>query len=395
MIYLLVFIYSLNLLYLKLKRAFKSSFILHFFFISIIFMGPPIYYELGGLAYSKSFEWQDLITFERYGVFVFSCTLIFLYFFTNIKKTVLHSIFVNYRDRNRKLVILYFSLWYFVVFMYLLLYVNQLPVINFILTGSLPDRLDQSESVNFFYTFSSFFMIFIPAGYFYIVRFLKTNFTKLILLLIVAFILISGGHKGLVAFFIIFALLFSGYKFTIRQIVVSLIAFVGLLSIYTITKGREFNKETLYYLLESPPRRFFVTQGSAFITRISMDRRYQYWGDVHEYQLIKKQTYLKIYGKNQIGAAPTIFLGDLHVKYGAIITGLIYVVFLLLIFPLLKGTDNMKERRLYLWWNLFIIFYLLGFAELSMPSFLRILLALLNFFLLLIFPLLTLKNNDC
>lgn len=394
MIYLLALIYGLNLVYIKRKRLYTSSFILHFFFISIIFIGPAIYYELGGTAYSKSFEWVDFITFEKYGVFVFTCTLIYLYLFYHVRTSLFNKLFVLYTDRNKNLVLLYFVAWYALVFLYLLVHFRDLPVVNFILTGSLPERLDQTSTVQFFYTFSSIFMVFIPSGYFYLVRYMKTNLAKLVLLVIVAFILISGGHKGLVAFFIIFALLFSGYRFTLKQIMITGVAFLGLLTIYTLTKGKEFNKETLYYLLESPPRRFFVTQGSAFITRISMERRNMYAGDVDEYQLIKKQTYQLIYGESENGAAPTIYLGDFHVKYGPWLTGLSYILFLLLIFPLLRGTDNMQPRRLYLWWNLFIVFYLLGFAELSIPSFLRIFLAMFNFSILLVIPHLALRTDE-
>ncbi len=394
MIYLLLLIYCLNLIYIKRKQLYKSSFILHFFFISIIFIGPSIYYECGGTAYSKSFEWEDFLTFEKYGIFVFSCTLIYLSIFTRLRISLYNSLFVNYKDRNKNLILIYFGFWYFIVFIYLIIHFNELPVVNFLLTGSLPDRLDQTSTVKLFYTFSSIFMVFIPSGYFYLIRYLRANFTKLVLLVIVTFILISGGHKGLVAFFIIFALLFSGYRFTLKQVVVTFIAGLGLLYVYTLTKGREFNKETFYYLLESPPRRFFVTQGSAFITRISMERRDLYQGNINEYQLIKKQTYQRIYGAEEIGAAPTIFLGDFHVKYGPVITGLSYVAFLIFIFPFIRGTDNMKQRRLYLWWNLFILFYLLGFAELSMPSFLRILLALFNFGFLLVLPFITLRTDE-
>jgi len=358
-------------------------------------MGPTVYYELGGLSYSNSFEWVDLITFEKYGIYVFSCTLIYLVIFVKVKKSIFNNYFVNYEDYNNKLVFIYFGFWYLIVFLYLLFYFNYLPVVQFILSGSLPTRLDQSEKVKLFYTFSSFFMVFIPSGYFYFIRYLKTNFSKFMLLLIVAFILISGGHKGLVTYFIIFALFFSGYKFNLKKMIITFFALIGLLSVYTLTKGKEFNKETLLYLLESPPRRFFVTQGSGFIARIYMDRKNLYIGNVNEYQLIKKQTFQHIYpGVRETGAAPTIFLGDLHVKYGHYLTALSYILFLVLIFPFIKGTDNMKIRRLYLWWNLFILFYLLGTAEISWSSFLRVMLALGNFIIILLIPAFRLKMDE-
>ena len=393
MIYILLAIYLLNVFYIKRKKLYKSSFFIHFFFISIIFIGPPVYYELGFTTYAHSFEWEDVITFEKYGIAVFCCSLIFLYLLAHRRKSIFNGLFTQYVNKNSSLTLIYFIFWFGVVLSYLLFYFNHFPVVKFILTGSLPERLDQSESVKLFYTFSSFFMVFIPSGYFFFIRFLKTNLSKFLLLLLVVFILTSGGHKGLVTFFIIFALLFSGYKFNLKKLLISFFALIGLLSIYTVTKGREFNKETFYYLLESPPRRFFVTQGSAFITRISMDRRDLYVGNVHEYQLIKRETFQSIYpGLNEKGAAPTMFLGDLHVRYGYIVTMLCYVLYLAFLFPFIKGTDNMKERYLYLWWNLFIFFFMTGMAEFSSTSILRMGLAFFNFIVLLIIPHLRLKN---
>ena len=283
MIYLLIFIYCLNLFYISKKGLHKSSFIIHFFFISLIFIGPAVYYELGGLTYSHSFEWEDVFTFELYGVSVFTCSLVFAYFLAHKRKGLFNRYFVNYNSRNLNITFLYFFFWYLLVILYLLFYYKHIPIVRFILTGSLPERLDQSDSVKLFYTFSSFFMVFIPSGYFFFVRYLKTNLLKFGLLILVVFILTSGGHKGLVTFFAIFAIFFSGFKLNLKYISIGLFALAGLLTIYVLSKGRDFNKETFLYLLESPPRRFFVTQGSAFITRISMDRKGLYIGNVNDY----------------------------------------------------------------------------------------------------------------
>jgi hypothetical protein len=394
MIYFLLLIYGLNLFYIYKKGLYNSSFIIHFFFISLIFIGPAVYYELGGLTYAHSFEWEDVITFELYGISVFACSLIFSYFLAHKRKSLFNRYFANYSTRNKNLTFLYFFFWYVLVLAYLLVYYNHIPIVRFILTGSLPERLDQSDSIKLFYTFSSFFMVFIPSGYFFFVRYLKTNLLRFGLLLLVVFILTSGGHKGLVTFFAIFAIFFSGFKFNLKYIVIGVFALSGLLTIYVLSKGRDFSKETFLYLLESPPRRFFVTQGSAFITRISMDRNNLYVGDVNEYQLIKRETFQAIYpGVNEKGAAPTFFLGDLHVRYGYIFAMLSYLLFLMFIFPFVKGLDSMKDRRLYIWWNLFVFFLLLGNAELSYTSALRCLLALGNLVLILIIPTLRISQK--
>lgn len=384
MIYVLLGLYIINLIYLKKKKLFKSSFAMHFFFISLIFIGPAVYYELGLTSYSNSFEAEDLITFEKYGVFVFLTCLLFMYLLVHVKKSFLDDLFKSHKGQNKNVTFIYFLFWYVLVGLYILFYIKDLPVVKFISTGSLPERFDQSDNVKLFYTFSSIFMVFIPSGYFFFIRYLKTNVSKLLLLLLVVFILSSGGHKGLAAYFVIFALLFSGFRFNLKYIAVLSFSFFGLLVVYTLTKGKEFNKETLVYLLESPPRRFFVTQGSAFITRISMDRRYKYVGDVYEYRVIKSETYQEIYpGQNEKGAAPTIFLGDIHVRYGPLFTAISYILFLIFCFPLIKGIDGMSERRLYIWWSLFILFYVLGTAELSYYNSIRIFLVLLNIFLLI------------
>ncbi|WP_425235170.1 hypothetical protein [Ulvibacterium sp.] len=174
-----------------------------------------------------------------------------------------------------------------------------------------------------------------------------------------------------------------------------MVALIGLLTIYTVTKGKTLNKETLAYLMESPPRRFFVTQGSAFITRISMARRDLYQGDVHDYQLIKRETFQAIYpNTNDRGAAPTMFLGDMHVRYGMVLTCIGYIGFLVFSLPFIKGVDNMPERKLHIWWSLFIYFFLLGVAEVSYTSSLRILLALFNLMFLVAVPYFRIANAN-
>ena len=387
MTYILIFIYFLNVFYIRKKGLQKSSFMLHFFFITIIFLGPSIYYKLGFTAYSHSFQAQDLVYFEFYGVSVFTFSLIFLFYLARKKKSLFNSYFLNYGSRNKSITLIYFLFWYGIVLLYLLVYIQHIPIVNLILTGNLPERLDQSDSVKLFYTFSSFFMVFIPSGYFFFVRHLKKPWYKLFFLLLVVFILTSGGHKGIVTFFVFFAILFSGFKFNLKYIVIGTIGLASLLAVYTVSKGRSFNKETFFYLLESPPRRFFVTQGSGFIARISMDRRNLYKGNVYEYQVIKKETFQAIYANvNEKGAAPTMFLGDLHVRYGYVLTMLSYGLFLILAFPLIKGLDNMEDKKLYIWWNLFMVFFLLGMAELSHTSILRVALALFNFIALLLLP---------
>ncbi len=391
---LLILTYLLNLFTIINAKIYKSSYIIHFFFISLIFIGPAVYYEMGLTSYSNSFEWEDVITFEWYGVAVFICSFLYLFFLKGTKHSILNNYFKNHSNRNGKLVTFYFIFWFGLVLLYLAFYYDKIPVIRFLISGNLPDRLDQSDEVKLFYTFSSFFMVFIPSGYFYFIKFMKTNLSRFALLLLVVFILTSGGHKGLVTYFAIFAIFFSGFKFNLKYILIGFFALSGLLSIYVLTKGREFNKETFIYLLESPPRRFFVTQGSAFITRISMKRRDAYKGDVFDYQLIKREVYQEIYpGVNEKGAAPTIFLGDLHVRYSYVYTMLCYLVFLLFSFPFIKGLDNMKERKLYIWWNIFVFFLLLGTAELSYTSAIRCFLCLANLLILLLIPFLTYKPN--
>ena len=395
MVFLVLFIYVLNLIVILKRRLYRSAFIMHFFFTSIIFIGPTIYYELGFTTYAHSFEPHDLLLFEWYAVFVFLSTLFYWLLIDSKIKIPFNRFFARHSNRNLNLTAIYFLFWYAVVLLYIAFYARELPIFKFLFTGTLPDRLDQSDAVQFFYTFSSFFMVFIPSGYFFFIRFLKGNIKKFLLLLLVVFILTSGGHKGLVAFFIIFALFFSGYKFNFKYIMVAFIALIGLLGIYTVTKGKTLNKETLLYLMESPPRRFFVTQGSAFITRISMDRRDLYLGDVHEYQLIKRETFQAIYpNTNDRGAAPTMFIGDMHVRYGMVLTCMGYLAFLIFTFPFIKGVDAMPDRKLHIWWSLFIYFFLLGVAEISYTSSLRMFLALFNLIFLITVPYLKIANAN-
>lgn len=357
------------------NKEYKKSYILYFIFVFIIFYTPSIYFLLGGETYHY-FSDKTLQHYMLYSSIIIFFNIVALY----IKKTKLvpllnEKLIKNIFTKNtNKYHIIYFGIIVSVVFTYIALYFYRFPLVSYLFFGNLLERPDVTGNIPHFYTFSTFMGTIVPSFYFYYFDKIKKNYIHILSVIIIIILMTIGGHKGIVAFFAIFywIVIYKG-KINYKLPLIILL----LIVIYAVTKGvNKLNIETFQYLLDSPTRRFFVTQGTCFIYRIhAMDVNYIFDATIP----IKNQLCdIMNDGKGFGCSAPTFFIGDLIIKYGYIIATIIYTFSLYIIIVLIKNIDYFLKNNYFLLWSLFSIFYLMGMAEISIYSFLRILSILIN-----------------
>ncbi|UWZ97354.1 hypothetical protein [Vibrio splendidus] len=266
------------------------------------------------------------------------------------------------------------------VVFYYLYFAKQMPLLHFILSGDLIERPDVTGSIPFFYTVSTLVWIVIPSIYFINFDKVKGRANHFIINALIVFMLIASGNKGSVVYYFLFCWFYIlnfkvGFKVGLM--------FIFLIFVYLITKGiSEFNADTFSYVLESPFRRFFVTQGACFITRFDMVI------DGYEVELanargIKFDVFQKMYNTTDIvGSCPTFFTGDLVVEFGVIASLIFFCSICLFVCFLSSFSISDLSTRLCIYWSVFSVLFLISLAEISINSALRATVALVNFFAL-------------
>ncbi|WP_305838819.1 hypothetical protein [Photobacterium leiognathi] len=144
-----------------------------------------------------------------------------------------------------------------------------------------------------------------------------------------------------------------------------------------ISKGiTEINYDTLEYMANSPFRRFFVSQGAGFIHRIEMVSSGYYFNNPRG---IKFDVFYHMYNTNITGSSPTFFMGDLYVKYNIFVSFLVFIFISVVISYLSRFTYLMvSNKKLFVYWNVYVSLYIISMAEITIPSSLRVGLALVN-----------------
>lgn len=363
--------YSIFVLLTKEYR--RSSFIFSLS-IPIIFFTPSIYYFFGGVSY-RFFDDSSLSVFMLYG-----SVSMFLYM---IIKTLFLTCKINSNIEkiNQSLCTKIYSVLIILpVILYYLYYAKQMPLMTFILSGELIERPDVTGSIPFFYTVSTLVWIVIPSIYFLNFDEVKNRTHHFIINAAIVFMLISSGNKGSVVYYFLFCWFYIlNFKIGLK---VGLM-FIFLLFVYLITKGiGEFNTETLSYVLESPFRRFFVTQGACFITRFDMVSD-GYGVEFSNVRGIKFDVFQKMYNTTDIvGSCPTFFTGELMVEFGVIASIVLFCCVSLLVCSLSSFSIKDQSTRLCIYWSVFSVLFLISMAEININSILRFLVALINFFAL-------------
>ena len=343
--------------------------------IIIIFIGPAVYYFLGGTSY-RIFSDDALIKYHYLSSTIFFINTLFLIVKNKIKISSITK-FLDQKAFSQFTILtkIYFVLMFLFCLTYIILFFNKFPLIVFLKESIIIDRPDGTGTIPHFYTMSTIMMMVFPSVFFILHDAIKNNkFFKFIMFLIIILFMTIAGHKGLVVFFFIF------YWFYIlnRKINLKFISlFIISIIIYAIAKGRiNFSEHNLTYLMNSSFVRMFVTQGAGLIARIHLiSTNYNFV----EWIPIKNQVCSLVYHvKINTCSMPTYFIGDIIVNYGYFIALLLYIVLGIPLLYILKIADNFYSKSVFIKWNIFILFFLFSMAEISIYSLLRLTAMILN-----------------
>jgi hypothetical protein len=209
---------------------------------------------------------------------------------------------------------IYFLLFLVPILAYYALYFKQFPMVQLFITGNLIDRPDMDGSIPHFFTVSVIVAIIIPSIYFFYFDKIKSLKLHFFINIILVLLFVPPGHKGFVIYYAIFMWL---YIFKGKIDLKLFLVFIFLMFLYMITKGiTEINSEIISYMMNSPFRRFFVTQGACFIHRIDMINEGFDFINNANIRGLKFDVFAHMYNTTSIiGSAPTFYTGDFLVKY--------------------------------------------------------------------------------
>ncbi len=343
--------------------------------ILIIFYTPNLYFFFGGTAY----DFFDEKSLDEY--ILYSSIVMLLY---GLVYTVTYGCKISLSNyqlffKESVLVKLYFFTIVSASLIYYAYFFSHFPTVHFLLEGELIERPDLTGEIPFFFTVSTIAFIVLPSAYFfYFNRFSK--YQHIVVNIVIVFIFIAGGNKGLVVFYFLFLWL---YIFSAKLDFRILILFLISMGIYLLTKGiTEINAEVMEYLMSSPFRRFFVTQGSCFLFRLDMiSDGYSYLQA--DSRGIKFDVFARMYNTEVVGSCPTFVTGDLLVKHGYAVSLLLFVIISFVILSLSKISFHLRcNKKLFLYWNIYFIIYLVVMSGLGSSNIFRIAFVICNFILI-------------
>lgn len=348
-----------------------------------IFYTPSIYFYFGGTAY-RFFDDQSLVLFFYVGgmfLFLYGVLMLFIraYFFPSGSVKFNSNLFVK----------IYFLFFVGIICVYYAIYFKSMPLMYFLISGEMIDRPDLTGSIPRFYTVSSLVMVYLGSTYFYYFESIKRKWLHVLINLSMCFIYVMAGHKGFVVYYCLFLWIFV-FKLAVDLKIFFI--FFALLFVYMLTKGiTHVDADVLAYMMDSPFRRFFVTQGTGFIHRLDL---LEFGGVLEHARGIKFAVFQKMYNVPFDGSAPTFYTGDLIVKYGYVYSYLIFILissFLLLFCQCVYRLSC--NKRLFLFWNFYVVTFLISMAEISFSSSVRVLLVFVNLTLVYFLGRITMTKN--
>ncbi len=343
--------------------------------ILIIFYTPNLYFFFGGTAYG----FFDEKSLDEY--ILYSSIVMLLYGLVYMVTYGCKISLSNYQlfFKESVLVKLYFFTIVSTSLIYYAYFFSHFPTVHFLLEGELIERPDLTGEIPFFFTVSTIAFVVLPSAYFfYFSRFSK--YQHFAINVVIIFVFIAGGNKGLVVFYFLFLWLYTlGAKLDFRILILFLIS----MGIYLLTKGvTEINAEVMEYLMSSPFRRFFVTQGSCFLFRLDMI------SDGYSYlqadpRGIKFDVFARMYNTEVVGSCPTFVTGDILVKHGYAVSLLLFIIISFVILSLSKISFHLRcNKKLFLYWNIYFIIYLVVMSGLGSSNIFRITFVICNFILI-------------
>ncbi|MFK7886929.1 MAG: hypothetical protein AB8G16_08695 [Gammaproteobacteria bacterium] len=359
-----------------LFRAQTGALLIYFIIITIIFFSPGVYYLFGGTAY-RVFTDDALGSYLRTGTVLFLLSVGVVIIKTKLQRRfAVHGVVAP--PVPNTLVDLYCLGALAIATLYVAAFFREFALVSILTGGGKIARLDTTGAVPMYFTISTLFHIVLPSAFVLYCANLKSTTVKALLLLVAVFFLAVSGHRGIVAFFLIFLWAYFLHR---RLGLVAVLGGVFLLALYTVVQGiTEFDQETIMYALSAPLRRLFVTQGAGMIVRFHLLES----GFLFDLAGVKDQVYRLVYGSTGAGSMPTFFFADMLVVHGRALALLALTLFLFFVTVIAAWIDGRHPGNHVIMWSFYVAVYFFGFSEVGLSNALRALvigvnLALIHF----------------
>ena len=350
------------------KKMLLSPYMFFYILVTTELLGPLFYYlVLNGTSY-RSFSNRTLYVY--YGIALFTACVFFLQSIIKKETSVSFGLQFNKLGSEKTLFYYYMLLVFGIILFYIVRYRNQLLLFN-VLRGNNDSlvRSDTSGAIPHWYTVSSLISLILPSFYFYYSDRIKSQLLSFLLFLMVAFITIIDGNKGLFIYLVLFMFMYV-YKFKLNKY--TLTSIVAAFLLYFLLKAGKISE--VWVVISSAFRRFFVTQGACFINRIQMVADGY---DFSHSERISKDVFTYMYHYPD-GAAPTLFWGDIYVKHGLAV---VLVVIAVSNWIMYSASDLIVKEyydNKFMYWAYASVAYIICMSELSFEHILRIVMVLLN-----------------
>lgn len=336
----------------------------------ILFVSPIFYILYGGEAYNF-YNTYGLINYYISSI-LFGLSLLFSFLINRaliLKKE--RSIIKNENMKLPFMLKTYHNIIFILVAFYILFYFYQLPLYSAIKGNSFvrPDTIN--DGIKYFFTFSCLMDIVFPSLFLLFSYNRKKKTYSILFFVITCIFLIAGGSKGTLIYFFLF-IWFAILKFKISK---EFLIFLFLsFFIYFFLKNISLESiEELFLQIQSPIRRFFVTQGIAIPIRFEMQHNHLL--DDINYQDIKFVVFEHVYGYSP-GSMPIIFFPDMIIIYGWTISTIVLFFFMIILAYVSYLVD--RSRSIFLHWNFYIFSYTIIMSGFSEANLYRTILIILN-----------------
>ncbi|UOB21226.1 hypothetical protein [Macrococcus armenti] len=374
-LFLSYIIFIISFYFSRTYKSFNAGLLIILF---IIFIGPVVYYSyLNGTSY-KIFSNQAYNTFMKIGVFTNLYSAFLILFTKNLNSSLKFNDYKDKRLRLTKLQVIIFTFIFMITLAYILYNIKYFPIYAIFESGEFDQRIEQSGAIQGYHVMSTFMFFIIPSIFFYINNSKASKLIKLLSFVTTIFILVSGGNKGILLFFILFIWIYLfKYKINIRLVMYTIVSFI----VFALFSPSED-------FITSALRRFFVTQGAGLIARV---------------ELVISNISINVENANSIifqliyrtigGAHPTFIIGNFILQYG-IFLGMLISCIIILIVIVSGALLQYKNAVAGLAWLQFSIVYLMGMSGYAGVSTIYRLLIIYSMIVLFAFITPKLKSRD-
>lgn len=360
-------IYIFRVLYKK--NELFSPYTFFSFVISVELLGPLYYYIVLNENAYRDFNEETLT--------IFCMITIFVFFIIALVPQInyIFSIKIPIVSCGKKIIFYIYTLVVTLVIMGLLYnYRNELLLVAILGDNNINLlRNDETGIIPHWITISSFISCIIPSFAFFYIKYIKSYCLKFILITFIGILTMIDGNKAGFIYIIIFSIIYV-YKLkpNIYMLISTLLAFTGYFMIKGITELDQVDSVAI----DSPFRRFFVSQGAGFINRIQMvSDGYSFSSS----RRIAEDVFYYIYGYE--GGAPTVFWGDIFVEYGYVAMIFSILISVWIFYGISKKIYIYYYDNYFIYWCYSICIECLCFAEIGVSNLLRITLVFITWYI--------------